>query len=789
MTCATSLERRSAAAVGVLLTLAPIEGCQTLEVLSAPDAGEPSPSDAAPGPPDDAGPPRLAVVRVLPGHGPFSGGNVATLRGNGLGSGPLSVRFGERSIPASDVRSIDSNRLEVTVPARSPGSVDVEVSDGTSTAVLPAGYTYDPVAISPASSSPDGGVVLTLRAASALFDASTAVRIDDLACTGWSARSPTEGTCVVPPHEIGTVDVTVTSRGETLVLEEAFTYESPFRSFGGLGGGPIDGVLRVLVTDDRGRPLEGAVVVAGREGAFPHQSLTGPAGTVTFAGDDVRGPMDVFASHRCFDHGGFVAINSRYVSASLNRGFRGTTGVDPSCLPVGDGGAGDGSPFGRRVESRVEGEIVFYDAAGEFETPTWDWLGVPPAMPGEVRAAYVVLVGNRDLRAGDRVSGLVSAWTRVTESDRGARGFRFTMDPIVDPESTETTLVAFAIAGIERARSHEEVMTFDVPFEPRVVGLSGTFRVFSDGTTEGVEVRMDSPLVSGRVIHTTAPGLARVHASEAFDRLRPTALDTVRLHARYAVGSLTGLGLFAITNRSGPFGYAVRGPEFPRPSVLAWDNFAGPLGEVTLPLQPSALGSFAGARQEVLAVLEPELPERRTDAGWEYRGWSPCPLNAQDGCATQPYSAARVREPLEAGALNVPATAFLEVPRFTAPATPGEAFAADRTLRWTHAGGHSFSRVVIRSPFDSAYDREVSWYILAHPSARSVTVPDLGAWVGQGIQPLGRQRNGVLPWRVIVEVTEVPALDFDTIDLRAIAFLPFRRAALDQTNFTYEVSP
>jgi hypothetical protein len=42
---------------------------------------------------------------------------------------------------------------------------------------------------------------------------------------------------------------------------------------------------------------------------------------------------------------------------------------------------------------------------------------------------------------------------------------------------------------------------------------------------------------------------------------------------------------------------------------------------------------------------------------------------------------------------------------------------------------------------------------------------------------------------VIVEVTEVPALDFDTIDLRAIEFLPFRRAALDQTNFTYEVSP
>ena len=782
--------RHTIAASGAALLAALAGGCRTLEVLSLPDAGVLLAPDAGLDAPGDAAPPRLAVVRVLPGHGPFSGGNVATLRGNGLGSGPLSVRFGERSIPASDVRSIDSNRLEVTVPARSPGSVDVEVSDGTSTAVLPAGYTYDPVAISPASSSPDGGVVLTLRAASALFDASTAVRIDDLACTGWSARSPTEGTCVVPPHEIGTADVTVTSRGETLVLEEAFTYESPFRSFGGLGGGPIDGVLRVLVTDDRGRPLEGAVVVAGREGAFPHQSLTGPAGTVTFAGDDVRGPMDVFASHRCFDHGGFVAINSRYVSASLNRGFRGTTGVDPSCLPVGDGGAGDGSPFGRRVESRVEGEIVFYDAAGEFETPTWDWLGVPAAMPGEERAAYVVLVGNRDLRSGDRISGLVSAFTRVTESDRGARGFRFTLDPITDAASTETTLVAFAIAGIERTAG---ATGYDVPFEPRVVGLSRTFRVVSDGTTAGVEVRMDSPLVSGRAIRTTAPGLARVHtASLNFDQLRPTALDTVRLHTRYAVGSLTGLGLFAITSRSGPFGYDARGPSlgFPRPSVTTWDNFAAPLGEeVALPLQPSALGSFSGARQEVLAVLEPELPEQRTDAGWEYRGWSPCPLNAQDGCATQPYSAARVREPLETGALNVPATAFLEVPRFTAPATPGEAFAADRTLRWTHAGGHSFSRVVIRSPFDSAYDREVSWYILAHPSARSVTVPDLGPWVGQGIQPLGRQRNGVLPWRVIVEVTEVPALDFDTIDLRAIAFLPFRRAALDQTNFTYEVSP
>jgi hypothetical protein len=230
--------RHTIAASGAALLAALAGGCRTLEVLSLPDAGVLLAPDAGLDAPGDAAPPRLAVVRVLPGHGPFSGGNVATLRGNGLGSGPLSVRFGERSIPASDVRSIDSNRLEVTVPARSPGSVDVEVSDGTSTAVLPAGYTYDPVAISPASSSPDGGVVLTLRAASALFDASTAVRIDDLACTGWSARSPTEGTCVVPPHEIGTADVTVTSRGETLVLEEAFTYESPFRSFGGLVPAP-----------------------------------------------------------------------------------------------------------------------------------------------------------------------------------------------------------------------------------------------------------------------------------------------------------------------------------------------------------------------------------------------------------------------------------------------------------------------------------------------------------------------------------------------------------------------
>jgi hypothetical protein len=316
--------------------------------------------------------------------------------------------------------------------------------------------------------------------------------------------------------------------------------------------------------------------------------------------------------------------------------------------------------------------------------------------------------------------------------------------------------------------------------------------VVSDGTTAGVEVRMDSPLVSGRAIRTTAPGLARVNAASLnFDQLRLTALDTVRLHTRYAVGSLTGLGLFAITSRSGPFGYDVRGPSlgFPRPSVTAWDNFAAPLGEeVALPLQPSALGSFAGARQEVLAVLEPELSEQRTDAGWEYQAWRPCPINAQ-ACPTQPYSAAVLREPLAAGALNVPATAFLEVPSFTAPATPGEAFAADRTLRWTHAGGHSFSRVAIRPPFDSAYDREVSWYILAHPSARSVTVPDLSAWVREGIQPLGRQRNGILPWRVVVEVTEVPTLDFDTIDLRAIAFLPFRRAALNQTNFTYEVGP
>jgi hypothetical protein len=706
-------------------------GCERGAVLTEPDAGPP-PLDApvADAGADDMAAPAFTVVRVLPDHGPFSGGNLVTIRGSGFGSTPFAVRFGDVAVPPADVRRIDPNRLEVRVPAQAPGDVDVTVDDGSEPVTLRGGYTYDAFDVSPRSGPPGGGIRLTVRAASDAFDAATLVRLDGLACTDWMLRSGTEGSCVVPAHDLGTVDVSVNTRGATTVLDDAFAYESPFRPFGGLGGGPIDGELTVLVNDSQGRPLEGALVVAGRDGAYPFHAFTGPTGTVTFRDATLRGRTDVFASHRCFHHQGLVGVDAAYVSAALQLAYLG-------CLPGGGAGAPPPPPTGRGT---ANGEIVFF-AGQEFPTPTFDWNGVPEPASGEQRVAYVALAtgsAERGLTASP-----VLASTRITEADRGTQGYRFRFENVPG-----ATLVAFGVAGLES----------EGRFTPHVVGLARAFTLTAGGTIDGVVVRMDARLVAGRAIGVRAPALPVVYTNDFGDAIRPGTIDRYRAFVRHAVpGFATGLSLFGFLaegSRGGAMPVAVSAPE----------DFRGMPGEdVMVALQASAEGSFASALHEVLVVLEAQ--SSAPDALW-YQ---------------QPHTRVVVREPLGPGRIDVGAERFLDIPAFTVPAAADAPLGAARTIRWEHDGGHSLYRLSLRPPFDGGFSPGVVWYVVAHPSVRAVTLPDLEPWSGE-VEPL---RVGT--WRVILEANEVPALDFDRIDLRALDVFPIRRAALNQTNFRYEV--
>lgn len=537
--------------------------------------------------------------------------------------------------------------------------------------------------------------------------------------------SAREGSCRTPAHDLRLVDVSVQNGTETLVLEDAFTYESPLRSWGGLGGGPLDGEITILVNDPNTAPLEGALVVVGRDGAFPYHAVTGRTGTVTFRGDDIRARMDVFVSHPCYHHAGFVGVDAAYVTAAMRLAFIGC---------VGGGGTG-GPPPAPPTGSSAAGELVFYEGQ-EFAEPTFEWVGVPEPAAGEERVAYVALASARDFTSSGSTAAVI-ATARITEDARGERGFRFT----IDVRRPANLLIPYAIAGIESAGS----------FVPHVVGL-GTPIVLAPGRrTDSVEIRMDAPLVPGRSIRVEAPDLPVVFNTADFsDTLTPAPIESLTVLVRYAVpGLAAGLPLF------GP----LSGPRDMPTSVP--DDFTVPVGsDVEITLQGSAVGRFGDAEHELVAVLAPSS----THSSW----WM------------GPHTRTTLRSPLGTEGIELSADAFLDIPRFTAP-TASEVgrdccrgpLPADRTVRWEQDGGHTLYRLFVRRPFGAeAYGP--AWFIVAHPSARAITFPDLRA-LSSDVEPLP---TGEI--RLVVESVDVPGLDFDRIDLRLIDALPVRRSAMNQ---------
>lgn len=656
----------------------------------------------------DAAPIPLELVRVLPDHGPFSGGNLVILRGAGFTSSEIAVTVDGIAVPALEVRRIDPNRLEVRMPAHAPGSVAVTVDDGMAQRTLADAYTYDAVALSPQAGPPSGGTRIVFDAASDTFADGLGITLDGETCTDVTVVSPTQATCRTPMHDLGVVDVVLDVGATDIVLDDAFTYENPFRSFGGLGGGPLDGTLTVLVRGLNQEPLEGALVFAGRDGAYPYHAITGPDGTVVFTGDDLRGRLDVFASHPCFHHAGFIGLDAAYVTAGLRLAYL-------SCVEGGGTGGGpSGDPTGT-----LSGELVFYDG-DEFPEPTFDWRGVPEPSPEQERVAYVGTASARNLLDGDGTSGRVSDFLRVTEADRGTLGYRYTGSGLASQ-----AIVAYAIAGLEGPEG----------FTAYVAGLSRPVVLRGSMDLPDVEIRMDTPIAEGRRVSAEVPPSGAVYV-DRFGTLEPGALDRLEVAVRYApAGFTTGLPLFG--NRSD----------------LGIDDLSGDPAGLDVPRQPRAEGSFAAAEQEFFFIL--------TDSSVGFDWYS------------QPHTRLMVRRALGPDEVHVAASTFLGIPDFTAPAAP-LATIGDRTIRWDlEAEGAGLQRIFV------SQDRGVVYYILAHPSVRSFTLPDLGIEPGYEVLQTGTTE-------LKIGVYDVPGLDFDRIDTRVIDSLAIRRSSFNRTQFTAE---
>ncbi|HTQ02627.1 MAG TPA: IPT/TIG domain-containing protein, partial [Polyangiaceae bacterium] len=141
-----------------------------------------------------------AVLGVDPPHGPFSGGTLTAIRGNGFASG-ARVWFGDTEVPSEQVLVLDPQRMQVTSPPGVPGAADVAVQNGdddSTRATLPGGFSYDDFYLDPNTGPTAGGLLVTVHAQAPIFDAGTSVEIDQSPCVIDTIASPTELTCRAP---------------------------------------------------------------------------------------------------------------------------------------------------------------------------------------------------------------------------------------------------------------------------------------------------------------------------------------------------------------------------------------------------------------------------------------------------------------------------------------------------------------------------------------------------------------------------------------------------------------
>jgi len=316
--------------------------------------------------------PAFNVQFVDADHGPFSGGTEVTVRGDGFGEG-MDVLFGGRSVEPLDIEVIDSRRVIVFTPPGNPGPADVEVRFAGETAVLEDGYRYEAIAVDPPAGSVAGGTFVTITGFGTNFDATTIVTFDGIAMTG--AITVNEQTVVgyTPPGVAGTANVKAITAGVTHTASRAYTYQAtadPF--FGGLGGGPIDGTVNVVVVDGATRNgVDNAFVVIGDPATSVHQGNADGLGQITFSEVGLVGPITVTATAEGYEVASFVSFDAKDITIFLRKP------PEPNTGPI---------PPGRQI-GKIYGHIIFGNTLS-LGTTTWD-IVPEPRTPTEVKRAYV----------------------------------------------------------------------------------------------------------------------------------------------------------------------------------------------------------------------------------------------------------------------------------------------------------------------------------------------------------------------------------------------------------------
>jgi hypothetical protein len=440
-----------------------------------------------------------AVLGIDPPHGPFSGGTLTNVRGNGFNAN-ARVWFGDVEVDPSDIIVRDPQRMQVTTPAGSPGQKDVIVQNGddrSTRASLRGGFTYDDFYLEPTSGPTVGGTVVTVRTEQDLFDDETTIDIDLNPCEVVAVASPTELSCRTPAGTPGAKRVRAhLSDGATLDVLDGFTYVVSNDGFrGGLSGNSLDGELTVLVLSDAtGDAVPGATVLVGDSVDSALTTTTDGFGTALVSSDALESAVTVTIAKNCFQPITFVDVPVDRVTVYLS------PVLSPACGADGDPPAGGGNP-GRG--SSVTGEIVW---PLDEELRRNDWANIPtPQLEHEHRVAYLFRLATR---ATDDFS-LPSAVNAVTPTATGELGFTFHFS------TSPGNFTMYALAGLEdRSRTPYR-------FTPYAMGLTRGVAVGPSETKRDVLLQIDVPLDHSLVMDASGP--------------TPTLRGPDRIQARVAI--------------------------------------------------------------------------------------------------------------------------------------------------------------------------------------------------------------------------------------------------------------
>jgi len=438
---------------------------------SAAGAASTNPIERPDFPTTGIGEDNLTLTGIEPGSGPFAGGTASILRGSGFNEN-AEVRIGDALVQPNQTMLLSANRLSVVVPAGIVGSADVTVTQGDTTVRLEGGFNYNAMQLVPSQGSLSGGTLVEITAGGTTFDDGVIVEFDGEPCTDVTQLAPARIRCKAPRHDLGRVDVTARWADDSrpqLIARSAYEYlETLDAEQGGLSGEPIRGTLNVAVMNDLGFVIPKALVVVGNDLKHTrYRGLTDDRGSIVFSGDDLKGPVTVHASARCYQKGSIVSFDAENATIILSAAF------DLSCQAPGEGGARRGS-----LGALISGELVF---PGVDEFGVNDWSIVPKPRASEIRVAYVFTTrATSDTR--NPAPDPMGTMARLTETtaEVGQRGFKYKIF------ARPAGLAVYALCGLERTDNHE--------FTPYVMGLARNVVTAPGEENENVDVVMDVAL-------------------------------------------------------------------------------------------------------------------------------------------------------------------------------------------------------------------------------------------------------------------------------------------------------